>query len=223
MLSAVTLAALLGGLQTFGGKLYYHTGKRCNNGCVRAYNYQTHAEATSASIVAIAPVEQPKNVHTGAAPADPPDPRERLRKAFYVDKPSITADHVELSRMALAFYNDGGYVGSGLLGFDGGPDGVLQGANAVIRVRAYAGAPQHPGKLDHMQLLWETEHPCWIGRKQSRAISLFPRFCFLKGCPPERVNVTVREAGYDTLSDVIRRHFEEITHLEIVLERLKDR
>jgi hypothetical protein len=207
----------------YGDRIPLHRGKRCDREAVRAYHYQLHDDSTSVSIVAIAPADQPESVRTGAAPSRPPESAELLRKSFYVDRKSISADHVQLSRIAFAIYSDGRYRGSGMLRHDGGPHAQVQGANVTVRVRAYAGTPQHRGDLHGMRLVWETAERYWVRRSQSRAVSLVPKpepsfWETQKGNEPCN---TEQPAIF--LSQLVEESFDEITHLEVVLERLKDR
>lgn len=281
MFAMIAVAGLASAASVWGDKLFFHHGKRSNACGVRDYEYDFTAGGVTTRAIAIAPVDQPQHVATGAAPDPLAAPGESLRKAFFVDRTSFEADHVLLSRVSLAIYNDGRYVGTGLLSFDGGPDGAFHGANVLIRVRAYAGTPQAPvsslkkgtgtttdngqgrsvvepvpffrmrtgvttdngllpgqvppvvepvpfasspsGDLDHMRLLWHTRQLVWIGRQQTKAISLFPEPPRTHPIPLEQATPTVLNGSSQTPSSLICEHFHEITHFEIIVERQKDR
>lgn len=254
MFAMIAVAGLASAASVWGDKLFFHHGKRSNACGVRDYEYDFTAGGVTTRAIAIAPVDQPQHVATGAAPDPLAAPGETLRKAFFVDRTSFEADHVLLSRVSLAIYNDGRYVGTGILSFDGGPDGAFHGANVLIRVRAYAGTPQAPvsslkkgtgtttdngqvppvvepvpfasspsGDLDHMRLLWHTRQLVWIGRQQTKAISLFPEPPRTHPIPLEQATPTVLNGSSQTPSSLICEHFHEITHFEIIVERQKDR
>lgn len=228
LFAMIAITGLASAASVWGDKLFFHHGKRSTACGVRDYEYDFSAGGVTTRAIAIAPVDQPQHVATGAAPDPLAAPGETLRKAFFVDRTSFEADHVLLSRVSLAIYNDGRYVGTGILSFDGGPDGAFHGANVLIRVRAYAGTPQAPvsspsGDLDHMRLLWHTRQLVWIGRQQTKAISLFPEPPRTHPIPLEQATPTVLNGSSQTPSSLICEHFHEITHFEIIVERQKDR
>jgi len=208
---------------SLGGKAYRHRGRRPSACCIPSYNYDMHPDPTIATVVAIAPVGQPQTIEPDASSTRSARTPGNLRKAFFVDRASIATENVTLSRIASAFYDDGRYNVSGLVSFDGGPDGALEGANVRISIRAYSGTAQHAGRLDNMRLLWVTQQSLWIGRGQSRTISLLPAPRCTKTDTHEGIQSAVHNTSPAPPSKLIREHFEETTHLEIVLEHLKDR
>jgi hypothetical protein len=219
----IAITGFASAASVLGDKLFWHHAKRSNACYVRDYEYDFFAGAVTTRAIAIAPVDQPQRIATGAAPDPLGVPGEKLRKAFFVDRTSFEADHVTLSRVSLAIYNDGRYAGTGILSFDGGPDGAFHGANVLIRVRAYAGSPQAPGGLDHMRLLWHTRQLVWIGRQQTKAISLFPEPPRAHPIQLEQATPTVLDSLSQAPSFQIREHFHELTHFEIIVERQQDR
>jgi hypothetical protein len=223
----LAIGSLLGFCEAKAHKHSCHRATRCNLLCLPAYPYSQHAGCASASVVAIASADQPTTITNYLPSAEPGETRRAvsvLRRVFPVTTNSVTVDGVTLERMGLAFYSTGQYACTGLLRFDGGPDGSLLGANVVVRVRAYSGVPQHPGGLTGMRLLWESERPIWVSRGQSVATSLLPD-------PPQQrkqafaspVGVHLEDMCPCAPSDIIYQHFDEITHLEVVLERYRDR
>ena len=207
-------------------RCFHHRATTCNRCCLRSEDYALYAQRVSESLVAVAPVNQPTSItHYYLADSETGGTRRTVpaqRKNFEVLRNSIVADGVTLERVGVSLYDSGFYACTGLLRFDGGPDGALLGANVVLRVRAYSGAPQHPGTLTNMRLLWETERPMWVPRGEAKSISLLP-------VPlPSRANGAVTRVGLTDswphpVTQMIIQHFDETTHLEIVLERCKDR
>ena len=218
--------SLLGTSEAAAQRCFRHRATTCNRCCLPSRDYALYAQRVSASAVAIASVDQPSAItHHYLAHAEAGTERRALsvlRKDYSVLQNSIVADDVTLERIGVSLYGTGLYACTGLLRFDGGPDGSLLGANVVVRVRAYSGAPQHPGALTNMRLLWETERPMWVHRGEAKSVSLLPEPLPTRGNGAE-VRVRVAESGPHPLTEMICQHFDETTHLEIVLERCKDR
>ena len=225
----LAIGGLIGPSQTAAHPHFHSRGTTCNRHCLPAYSYAQYAERSSASVVAVAPVGSPTAVTHYLPNARKGGTRETvpvLRKDFPVLRNSIVAGDVALERMGFSLYSTGQYACTGLLRFDGGPDAALLGANVVVRVRAYSGAPQHPGELTNMRLLWETELPTWVHRGEAKSLSLLPGPP-RPACPPARLVKTPATHSWDwpqeAPSSLIHQHFDEITHLEIVLEHCTDR
>jgi len=225
----LTLGGFTGASRAVASKHFFNRATTCTRHRLPAYDYALHAERVSARVVAIAPAGPPTSIKHYK-----PDPSrggawwavDVLRRDFPVLRNSIVANGVELERIGLSLYNTGQYACTGVLRFDGGPDAALLGANVVIRVRAYSGVPQHPGGLTNMRLLWETERPAWVHRGEAKSVSLLPGRP-RPPCPPEsRVRAPATDSWNwprEAPSKLIYQHFNEITHLEIVLEHGKDR
>lgn len=222
----LTIGGPIGPSQAVAHRHFHSRGTTCNRRCLPAYSYALYAERSSASVVAVAPAGSPTPVTHYLPNARKVGGREAvavLRKDFPVLRNSIVAGGVALQRMGFSLYNTGQYACTGLLRFDGGPDAVLLGANVVVRVRAYSGAPQHPGELNNMRLLWETELPTWVHRGEAKSLSLLPGPP-QPACPPARlVHARLTDSWPQPPTNLIYQHFDEITHLEIVLEHCKDR
>jgi hypothetical protein len=224
--AVVAIGCLAGLPRAAASKCFYSRATTCNRRCVPARPYALYSERSTASVVAVASVDQPTPI-TQYLPGTQ-DGQDRkavsvLRKDFTVLDNSIVADGVALERMGFSLYSTGQYACTGMLRFDGGPDGSLLGANVVLRVRAYSGVAQHPGGLTNMRLLWETELPTWVHRGEAKSISLLPGPP-QPACPPARlVHVGVTHSWPQPPSTLIEQHFDETTHLEIVLEHCKDR
>ena len=227
--AVLTLGGFTGASRAVASKHFFNRATTCARHRLPAYDYALHAERVSASIVAVAPAGPPtsiKHYRPDTSKGGARQAADVLRKNFPVLRNSIAANGVALERIGLSLYNTGQYACTGVLRFDGGPDAALLGANVVIRVRAYSGVPQHPGGLTNMRLLWETELPAWVHRGEAKALSLLP------GpppppCPPaSRIHAPAAHSWdwpQKAPSNLICQHFDEITHLEIVLEHCKDR
>jgi hypothetical protein len=132
--------------------------------------------------------------------------RNVRRKPFHFTSASLAANNVRLEQVGISVYDTGQISASGRLSHDGGPDGSLAGANLTLYLRAYAApvVPVTAGALPiNAPLVWESRHKLWISRNRPQVVSLIPP-----------------DAGY---SPLLRRHFEQITHLEVELEAQRDR
>ncbi len=222
--AVLTAGGLIGGAEAVAQRCLPHRARTYNRCCLPSRDYALYAQRVSESVVAVASAEQPTPITHYLVKTDEEGTRQAvpvLRKDFGVLRNSIIADDVALERMGLSLYNTGQYACNGVLRFDGGPDGSLLGANVVVRVRAYSGTPQHRGGLTNMRLVWETERPVWVRRGEAKSISLLPEPFPPRSSAAVRVRLTDSWPGPPT--DLIHQHFEQITHLEVVLERCKDR
>jgi hypothetical protein len=222
----LTIGSVAGPSQSLASRFYHHRATRYSGCCLRAYPYAVDAGRSSARLVAVAPPGPPSGITHYLPSRDASGKRQAVsvqRKDFPVKENSVTADGVTLARVGLSLYDTGQYACTGLLQFDGGPDGSLLGANVVVRVRAYAGAPQHPGGLTNMRLLWETEQPIWVHRGEAKTISLLPEPPQPPFEPAQPVRVRLADTWPRPPSGLVYQHFDEITNLEIVLEHCKDR
>lgn len=123
------------------------------------------------------------------------------RKTFAPTQPAITAEHVTLDRIGLTIYETGHVACTGLISHSGGPDGLVRGSNVCIKVRGYSvnrlTSPTRPNGSLH----FETLKTLRATQECVDAVSLTPTEC----------------------SETIRRHFDEITHLEVILESRRSR
>lgn len=222
----LTIGSFVGLSEAKGHKCYHHRATTCNRYSLPAYPYEQYKERLSSSVVAIASVEQPSPITSYVLRTEAERTRQAIgvrRKDFPLLRNSVSAGGVTLERMGFSLYDTGQHVCTGLLRFDGGPDGSLLGANVVVRVRAYSGAPQHPGGLTNMRLLWETERAFWLNRGQAVTVSLLPNPPRVQPAFATPVRVHLEHSWPYPPSDLIYQHFGETTHLEVELEYRKDR
>ena len=198
---------------------------RCNQCGLQDYRYGHDAAVAADSLIAIAPADQPESI-IQVSSVDKTGKRQKqtiLRKVFPTPVNSLLANDVTLNRIALVIYSSGKAACTGKLTFDGGPQGALLGANIIVRVRAYSSTPQNPSGLENARLLWETATPLWISRNQSKATSLLPTCCKLSKNRPVSITSAISGSSRRDMESRIRLHFEETTHLEIVLEHYEDK
>ena len=122
------------------------------------------------------------------------------RKPFPVKLNALQADHVRLENIGLSLYATGDFIATGTLNHDGGPDGSLQGNHVTIRLRAYAGVPGVENVANAV-VVWETTRRTWVSKNRPQLVEIRSR---AKNVP-------------------LRRHFEEISHVELELEYTRDR
>ncbi len=219
-----TILVALAWVTTAVGDLFCSGQRTCSRACLPKHAYGHDDRSVAGSILAVAPVGQPTqtNQFFPAADADGKlKARAIRRKIFTPAVASLTVDHVKLQRISLALYDDGQLDCTGGLSHDGGPNGALLGNRVTIRVRAYAGVPQHPNVDNAAPLMWETTRELWSSRRRPVAISLVPGIASARLPHGEQIEFFTR--GNSSLADAVRRHFDEITHLEVELEYRKDR
>lgn len=128
------------------------------------------------------------------------------RKSFHFTRDSLVAQHTTLQQVGMTLWSNGSLVATGRISHDGGPDGSRVGANVTLIVRAYA-APVSDRLPDELPLntpmLWQSRHRLWVSRHQPQVISL--------------------TEAHPTQATVLRRNFNQITHLEVELEAERDR
>ncbi len=192
--------------------------QRVPNRCgLPAYAYSQGGERTAVSTLAIAS-ERPVAASEDAADDGTTDSR---RMRFLPAEPSLKIENVQLQQIALELHSSGRLTCTGRISHDGGPEGALLGANVAIRVRAYAGTSQHANVDVDAVMLWETTHVLWVGRNQPRVISLLPAtysLCYRNGDQARFTSHTNCD-----LARLAKRHFPEVTHLQVELEYRKDR
>lgn len=137
---------------------------------------------------------------------DATDVRPMARKSFHFTRDSLVAQHTTLQQVGMTLWSNGSLVATGRISHDGGPDGSRVGANVTLIVRAYA-APVSDRLPDELPLntpmLWQSRHRLWVSRHQPQVISL--------------------TEAHPTQATVLRRNFNQITHLEVELEAERDR
>jgi len=118
------------------------------------------------------------------------------RRAFAPLNPSLVVAPMHLDRIALAIYETGELACTGLISHDGGPNGLVRGNSVEIRVRGYGQNRLTSTSAPNGPLLFECRQPCWVSRGEVTAVSLTPAdWC-----------------------EAARRHFDEITFVEVNLE-----
>jgi hypothetical protein len=123
------------------------------------------------------------------------------RKKFHFPASSLDVENVSLSQVGLFLYQSGQIVATGRIFHNGGPFGDVLGNRVTIRVRAYAGPQEMGVPFADAPMLWQWDHDMWARRGASQLISFAPDY-------PE---------------PLLRRHFNEITHIEVELEYRNDR
>jgi len=177
--------------------------------CVPAYNYR-HDEATvRGSVVAIADPartvtwrrEETRSVN--GVNQKVIGEEQIQRKPFHFPAASLTVDHISLDRVGLAIYSNGKITATGRVAHTGGSNGELAGNAVAIRLRAYAGQAGSRAELADAPMIWHTSARSWVRRDVPEVISL----------------TSLSNSDQATL----RRHFNEITHLEVELIYQRDR
>jgi hypothetical protein len=217
--AAILAMAILGAGQLLFAAPHRLRQRTANRRALPAYRYGFDDVRAAGNLVAIASVDQPAPV-AGLKFGPPKDAPAVKRKVFAAPLPALVVDRLQLSRISLAIYDSGQIVATGLLRHDGGPYGSIQGNNVTIRLRAFAGTPQFAGELNGAPMLWQTERQLWISRNRPQMISLIPLPGDLAGKNAAIPFHVPAECSFDEL---LRRHFNEITHLEIELEYRHDR
>lgn len=137
----------------------------------------------------------------GGAASKSVQPTIVRRKSFAPTQPAIVSDEVTLNRIALAIYETGHVAFTGLISHSGGTDGLVRGSDVVLKVRGYGrnrlGAAVPPDGPLH----FEMRRNCRVSKGDSEAISLVPVEC----------------------CETIRARYDEITHLEVILETSRSR
>lgn len=137
----------------------------------------------------------------GATTSDSVQPTIVRRKSFAPTQPSIVSEEVTLDRIGLAIYETGHVAFTGLISHSGGIDGLVRGSDVVLKVRGYGrnrlGAAVPPDGPLH----FEMRRNCRVSKGDSETISLVPVEC----------------------CETIRARYDEITHLEVILETSRSR
>lgn len=193
---------------------FFHRARRHSQNCLPSYPFSPEKNVSSVAFIAVAPDDQPERISQFRS--DPNLTRAVLRKSFFGETNSISTNGVTLNRIGLAVYSDGSAVCTGSLYFDGGPQESLSGANVMVRVRAYAGAPQDSRNLESAQMLWQTAKSMWITKKTPVTTSLFPKPKKTRNFPAAMKAKDSAKAK--TRTSVNAQRFDEITHMEVVLE-----
>lgn len=123
------------------------------------------------------------------------------RKSFAPIQPTIVADDVTLDRIGLAIYETGHVAFTGVVSHVGGTDGLVRGSDVTFRVRGYGINRLTSPALPNGPLYFEMRRICRVSKGDSAAVSLVPCEC----------------------CETIRARYDEITHLEVILESRRSR
>jgi hypothetical protein len=177
--------------------------------CIRPYRYGHDSLRSRDTVVAIAdPTRDIIWLNEGTQTVEGVN-REVLvektvrQKPFHFPALSLTAGPITLDRVGLRIYNTGDIEATGRISHDGGPDGGLLGGNGTIRLHAYTGRPGNRAEPADSPVVWGSECHFWVSANRPSVIHLTPVEC------PD--------------TSVIRRQFNQITHLEVELEYQGDR
>lgn len=143
---------------------------------------------------------------------------EQRRKRFASSKRSVLrAGEVSLSRVDAAIYSLGQVEVTGRLSFSGKMRSVPS-TTAVVRIRAYAGLVDQPSAVTQLRLVWETNRRFFLRRGRPLTISL------ISAQPQSALSKTgvIVAKPSNKLEQSVIRHFDEITHFEVVLEQIRD-
>lgn len=212
--------------QVLAGGAYRNRGRAPVTCGIPRHHYAEDVPVRGGAIIAIARPEPPPAVKLYARTG-----LEQTveRKTFDFPVTALVVDHIVLDRVGLDLFQNGQMVCTGTLRHSGGPLGNLVGNNVTIRLRAFAGVklnegipPQSP--LHNAAMLWESERTLWLPRDRTMAISLLPT----QQCGPNRdghtrVELRSELPGQHALTETVRRNFDQLTHLEVVLEYTLDR
>jgi hypothetical protein len=157
---------------------------------VTTTNRYTTTDSTTESRLSL-----PGQMWTASPPAIA-QPVPVRRKSFAPKQPSITAEFVTLDRIGLAIYETGHISCTGLISHSGGPDGLVRSNSVTLRVRGYGVNRLTSTTYPNGPLHFEFRNSFRVLRGQSEGISLVPCDC----------------------CETIRSRFDEITHLEVILE-----
>lgn len=220
LLVAIVLA--FPGVQSWASKIYRHR----QHGLVRCglalHPYREVVPTFSASTIATVPVYQ--TVETAVAGSRQGEGQEAgsvRRKDFFAKRPSLTVEHIQLSRISLAVLKSGQLQCSGLFSHNGGPQGAIRSSQVTVRLRFFAGTPQQTSLRQGAPLLAETTKSVRVFRGEAAVISLLPDEISRPGLPPQPAHAPATPPT--RLKEQMAKHFNSVTHMEVVLEYRPDR
>lgn len=120
------------------------------------------------------------------------------RKRFGFEEPALEADPVTVSGVGVAIYSTGQIVATGALTHAGEPQARPAGTEVTVRIRAYAASTPEAARVANAPVFWEASRTLWVRPGTKR------RFSFSAELAPE-----------------LRRHFHEVSHLELNLQLRK--
>ena len=125
------------------------------------------------------------------------------RKKFSPPPKPVVAGSVRLDQLGVFIYDTGDIECTGRIVDQSTPANKPRGVNATIVVRAYAGIPAKDEGLNGSTMIWHEQRPLWVRNRLPQVVSLLP-------------STLGTQAG-------LKRHFDEITHLEMEVRYEKGR
>ena len=125
------------------------------------------------------------------------------RKKFSPPPKPVVVGSVRLDQMGVFLYDTGDIQCTGRIVDESPPGDKRRGVNTTVIVRAYAGIQAKEEGLNGATMVWHKEGQLWVRNGLASTVSLLP------SSVPSQI--------------ALRRHFDEITHLELELRYDKGR
>ena len=193
---------------------YFHHQRAITCHCIDARHYRSGGSvAASDRVILIARPLPPRTV--ALYPVRDRPAAVAVKQFDAVPITSLRAGPVTLGSVSAAVYANGEIFCTGIARHDGGPQRALHGGNVAVRVRLLMGTAESPHPPETARVLLEADRHYWVSRERSQTVA--PLATSAK-----------RGVGQPLLSpraqaDLIARHFDEITHIEITLDYFQDR
>ncbi len=181
-------------------------------GCLPRYDYDADHSVTASRVVCVLR-EDPERVswtrtkyaETTKGTWDAYQGVDKVRRKKFSPPPKpVIAGSLRLDQMGAFLYDTGDIVCTGRVSDESVPANKSRGANATVIVRAYAGIQgKDDEELNGAAMVWRQERRLWVRNGLPRTVSLLP-------------------TGAGTQIG-LKRHFDEITHLELELRYDKGR
>ncbi len=131
----------------------------------------------------------------------------------------LSAGPVTVDSIGVAIYANGDVVCTGIAHHDGGIQAAHHGGNIDVRVRLLMDVPESPHLVLIGRVLLESRRQYWVPR--DRSVTIAP---LTDARSTHRSLATIPSAPTETPQHaLIARHFDEITHVEIEIDYLRDR
>ena len=151
------------------------------------------------SVLGTIGADQPRTV-TEIDPATQ-KPRELQRKQFRLERSKIAAGQIQLSRIGVAVDASGQLHASALISHNGGQHRELDGGKAVVRLRVFTGIPGRRTPLTDATVIHEFTENVWVVANTAESLQ-------------------IGQEATEVLK--LKRHFDTISHVEVVLEHIQD-
>lgn len=117
-------------------------------------------------------------------------------KRFHMEEKALTLEHLQLDRVGLSIDDLGHCFFTGQITHKGSED--LRGSKVTVRLRAYSAQPEDREQLVDAPVVWESEaYSAWVRRGEPHRVTFAP-------------------AGNIGMIK-LKRHYSEITHVEVEL------